>query len=96
MKKLIGTIFFLLVSLTIAAPQPYVILVSFDAFRWDYLNRGITPNLESIKVSGVSALSLRPAFPSKTFPNHTSIVTGMYPAHHGIIQNNFYDPGTKV
>ncbi|MCU7491172.1 MAG: ectonucleotide pyrophosphatase/phosphodiesterase [Bacteroidota bacterium] len=74
--------------------KPYVILVSYDAFRWDYTQRGLTPNLDSVAVRGVSALSLRPAFPSKTFPNHTSIATGMYPEHHGIIHNSFYDPFT--
>lgn len=79
----------------IASPKPYVILISFDAFRWDYLNRNITPNLEKVRENGVSALSLRPAFPSKTFPNHLSIITGMYPSHHGIIANNFYDPFNK-
>ncbi|MCL6098352.1 MAG: ectonucleotide pyrophosphatase/phosphodiesterase [Bacteroidetes bacterium] len=78
-----------------AAPKPYVILISFDGFRWDYLNRNITPNLEKVRENGVSAISLRPAFPSKTFPNHLSIITGMYPSHHGIIANNFYDPFKK-
>lgn len=72
--------------------KPYVILVSYDAFRWDYTSRGLTPNLDSVGANGVSALSLRPAFPSKTFPNHTSIITGMYPEHHGIIHNEFRDP----
>jgi len=74
-----------------AQTQPYVILISFDGFRWDYVNRGITPNFDIIKEVGVSANSLRPCFPSKTFPNHISIVTGMYPEHHGIISNNFKD-----
>jgi predicted AlkP superfamily pyrophosphatase or phosphodiesterase len=69
--------------------KPYVILVSFDGFRWDYLNRDITPNLEKIRTDGVSAISLRPAFPSKTFPNHISIITGMYAENHGIISNSF-------
>jgi predicted AlkP superfamily pyrophosphatase or phosphodiesterase len=68
-----------------------VIIISFDGFRWDYANRGITPNLDFIKENGVSAVSLRPCFPTKTFPNHTSIITGMYPEHHGIISNNFID-----
>ena len=86
-------IFYLGIGL--AAPKPYVILISFDAFRWDYLNRNITPNLEKVREGGVSAISLRPAFPSKTFPNHLSIITGMYPSHHGIIANNFYDPFKK-
>lgn len=69
--------------------KPYVILVSFDGFRWDYLNRGITPNLEKIRSEGVSAISLRSVFPSKTFPNHISIITGMYAENHGIISNSF-------
>jgi len=69
--------------------KPYVILVSFDGFRWDYLNRSITPNLEKIRTDGVSALSLRSVFPSKTFPNHISIITGMYSENYGIISNSF-------
>lgn len=76
----------------LAQSKPYVVLVSFDAFRWDYVNRGLTPNLDKIKSEGVYALSLKPSFPSKTFPNHQSIITGMYPAHHGIYANGFYDP----
>lgn len=90
MKKLI---FILLISISLLAQsKPYVVLVSFDAFRWDYVNRGLTPNLDKIKSEGVYALSLKPSFPSKTFPNHQSIITGMYPAHHGIYANGFYDP----
>ena len=94
MKKLILVLtLYLSISVSVfAGSKPYVILVSFDAFRWDYLNRGISPNLEKIKENGVSALSLLPAFPSKTFPNHQSIITGMYPSHHGIIANTFGDP----
>ncbi|MBS3944007.1 MAG: alkaline phosphatase family protein, partial [Melioribacter sp.] len=76
--------FFVTVSIFAQAQKPYVILVSFDGFRWDYLNRGLSPNLEFIRQNGVSALSLRPSFPSKTFPNHQSIITGMYIENHGI------------
>jgi predicted AlkP superfamily pyrophosphatase or phosphodiesterase len=79
-----------------AQPQPYVILISFDGFRWDYVDRGITPNFDYMKEHGVSAKSLRPCFPSKTFPNHISIITGMYPAHHGIISNSFRDYYTNT
>lgn len=75
--------------------QPYVILVSFDGFRWDYLDRGLTPNLDNIIKNGVRSLSLRPVFPSKTFPNHISIVTGLYPENHGIIFNHFENPVTN-
>lgn len=78
-------------SLFAQSNRPYVILVSLDGFRWDYLNRGLSPNLENIRGNGVSALSLRPSFPSKTFPNHQSIITGMYIENHGIIANTFRD-----
>lgn len=74
--------------------QPYLILISFDGFRWDYANRGITPNLDKFKQDGVSALSLEPVYPTKTFPNHLSIITGMYPENHGIILNEFENPIT--
>ncbi len=85
---LLFILFFSLVTIY-SQPKPYVILVSFDGFRWDYLNRGITPNLNKIKSDGVSAISLRSVFPSKTFPNHLSIITGMYAENHGIISNSF-------
>jgi predicted AlkP superfamily pyrophosphatase or phosphodiesterase len=97
MKKSSLLLIFLIISfLTLSAQtKPYVLLVSFDGFRWDYLNRGITPNLEKVRTEGTSALSFRPSFPSKTFPNHQSIITGMYPAHHGIYTNSFFDPYRK-
>lgn len=94
MRRIINTVLLLIILSTIslyAQTKPYVILISFDGFRWDYANRGITPNLDFIKENGVSAVSLRPSFPTKTFPNHISIITGMYPEHHGIISNNFKD-----
>ena len=75
--------------------KPYLILISFDAFRWDYPNRGISPNIEYMKENGVSAISLRSCFPSKTFPNHYAIISGMYPANNGLIANTFYDPYSK-
>jgi ectonucleotide pyrophosphatase/phosphodiesterase family member 5 len=86
---------FLLIGQTYSQNQPYVILVSFDAFRWDYPNRGISPTVEKMRSEGVSALSFRPCFPSKTFPNHLSMITGMYPENHGIILNTFVNPNTK-
>ncbi|MDH3269018.1 MAG: ectonucleotide pyrophosphatase/phosphodiesterase [Ignavibacteria bacterium] len=91
--KLFLKLYFLFLTLLFAdsQAQPYVILISFDGFRWDYVNRNITPNFDIIKETGVFANSLRPCFPSKTFPNHTSIITGLYPEHHGIISNIFKD-----
>lgn len=72
-------------------PAP-LILVSIDGFRTDYLDRGITPNLSRLAASGVRAAALRPAFPSLTFPNHYTLATGLYPDHHGIVHNIFFDP----
>lgn len=72
--------------------KPYLVLVSIDGFRWDYLKKFSPPHLKQLAAGGVQAESLRPAYPSKTFPNHYSIVTGMYPEHHGIVSNEFYDP----
>jgi len=94
MKKFFVIIIIILISTSglFAQPQPYVILISFDGFRWDYVDRGITPHFDYIKENGVAAKSLRPCFPTKTFPNHISIITGMYPEHHGIITNGFWDP----
>ncbi|MFH0761546.1 MAG: ectonucleotide pyrophosphatase/phosphodiesterase [Bacteroidota bacterium] len=70
----------------------YVVMLSMDGFRWDYPDRYHTPNLDKIASFGVKAVSLQPSYPSKTFPNHYSIATGLYPDHHGIVQNSFYDP----
>ncbi len=77
-----------------ATDKPYVLLISFDGFRWDYINRGITPALSEMAEDGVYALSLRPCFPTKTFPNHYSIITGLHPENHGLIANNFINPAT--
>ncbi len=84
----------LIFSISLFAQQPYVLLISFDGFRWDYPNRGITPNIEKMRESGVAALSFRPTFPSKTFPNHYAIISGMYNDRHGIIANHFENPFT--
>src|SRR6187397_2005388 len=74
--------------------QPTVILVSFDGFRWDYPSKAPTPNLRRLMARGLHADNLIPSFPSKTFPNHYSIVTGLYPEHHGIVANSIFDPPT--
>ncbi len=74
-----------------AADAPVTILVSIDGFRPDYLARGVTPNLSALAAGGVSA-SMRPSFPSVTFPNHWTLVTGKVPDHHGIVGNSMEDP----
>jgi hypothetical protein len=76
--------------------KPYVILVSLDGFRYDYPRIYHSPNLDALGGSGASAPEgMIPAYPSITFPNHYTIVTGLYPEHHGIVANVFYDPARK-
>jgi len=73
----------------------YVIVVSFDGFRWDYTDLYDTPNMDEMASHGVKADRMIPSFPTKTFPNHYSLATGLYPDHHGIINNSFYAPDLK-
>ncbi len=73
------------------ARAPVTILVSIDGFRADYLDRGITPNLSALAARGARA-AMRPSFPTKTFPNHYTIVTGLRPDRNGIVDNNMEDP----
>lgn len=72
--------------------KPYVVMVSLDAFRWDYDSIYGTPVLDDIARKGVTATRLIPSFPTKTFPNHYTIATGLYPDHHGLVNNSFYAP----
>jgi alkaline phosphatase D len=94
MKRFIIAVLVLL-SVKIAFGQrelPYVILVSFDGFRSDYVERFNLPHFKKFIQEGAAASGLIPSFPSKTFPNHYTIVTGLYPGHHGLVDNQFYDP----
>ncbi len=68
----------------------YTVIVSLDGFRWDYAEMYDTPCLDSIAKVGVKAV-MTPSFPSKTFPNHYTIATGLVPDHHGIVANTFWD-----
>lgn len=96
MKKWIISLF--LVALTtsllivLLPGRQYVVLVSLDGFRWDFDSIYKTPTLDSISGEGVKAASLVSSYPTKTFPNHYSIATGLYPDHHGLINNTFYAP----
>ena len=75
----------------------YVVLVSLDGFRWDYAARDGASHLLAIGKQGVWAPEgMLPSFPSLTFPNHFSIVTGLYPEHHGLVANNFYDEARQA
>lgn len=74
----------------------YVVLVSLDGFRYDYAKLYGAPHLDAMARDGASARDgMLPAYPSVTFPNHYTLVTGLYPEHHGIVAMNFYDPARK-
>ena len=76
--------------------KPYVVLVSLDGYRYDYAKIYGATHLLAIAARGASAPDgMIPSYPSVTFPNHYTIVTGLYPEHHGIVANNFYDPERK-
>ena len=93
--------FGLLVSSCTTPPQAPaekgpVILISIDGFRWDYLQKYDAPTLRRLASGGVHATRLTPSFPSRTFPNHYTLVTGLRPEHHGIVNNYFHDPALKA
>lgn len=69
-----------------------LVLISIDGFRADYLDRGLTPTLSALAADGVRAQAMKPAFPTLTFPNHYTLVTGLTPDHHGIVNNRMRDP----
>ncbi|HTD42222.1 MAG TPA: ectonucleotide pyrophosphatase/phosphodiesterase [Mucilaginibacter sp.] len=75
--------------------KPYVILISADGFRYDYAEKYKAEHLLALANEGVKAASMIPSFPSVTFPNHYTIVTGLYPSHHGLVDNSFYDRNLK-
>ncbi|HIB60140.1 MAG TPA: alkaline phosphatase family protein, partial [Candidatus Marinimicrobia bacterium] len=82
---------FLFVFTLEAKEKPYVLLISFDGFRADYLDWYNTPNFDRLAEHGVKADGMKPVFVSKTFPNHYSLATGMFIENHGLIGNHFYD-----
>ena len=89
-KSLIVCLLSLFCSVVIAANKHYVVVVSLDGVRWDYAQFYPTPFFHSMAKKGVEAI-MRPSFPSKTFPNHYTLATGLYPDHHGIVANSFLD-----
>ncbi len=76
--------------------KPLIILISSDGFRWGYNFKAPTPNIDRLRLNGTEAeTGMIPVYPSLTFPNHYSIVTGLYPAWHGVIANSFRDPDPR-
>lgn len=96
-----GSVFLALTCWALTAFNPAVaaaqanaplIVISLDGFRADYYDRGLTPTLAALGHAGVHAKAMRPSFPSVTEPNHYTLMTGLYPDHHGIVDNTMVDP----
>ena len=102
LKLFIGFLFALLVGScstgptptiqTSKDPKPLTLLISIDGFKPEYLQQESSPTLYQLAQQGTSSKGMQPVFPSYTFPNHYSIVTGLYPDHHGIVNNSMKDP----
>lgn len=75
--------------------KPYLILISLDGFKAEYLDRFDLPHLRRLASRGARARAMVPVFPTLTFPNHYSLVTGLEPQRHGIVNNRFYDPARQ-
>ena len=84
-------IFIFFINIILSNDDNYVLVVSFDGFRHDYMKQVSTPNFDDIEKNGVVSEGLVPVFPSLTFPNHYSMATGAYSGKHNIIGNSFYD-----
>ncbi len=76
---------------SVSAKHAPVVLISLDGFRWDYIEKHGAENLKRIAMQGTRAQFMRPVYPTKTFPNHLSIVTGLLPSNHGVVDNHFCD-----
>lgn len=95
MKKILFSLLILFTAISCNSNQPQtnkLLLISFDGFRYDYLSKTDTPNFDKLVENGVISEGLIPIFPSKTFPNHYAIATGLYPENNGFVGNNMYDP----
>ena len=94
MKKQIIFYFLWCIALFAQAEKHYTVIVSLDGFRWDYPQMYETPFFDQMAREGVKATMI-PSFPSKTFPNHYTMATGLVPDHHGIVANSFWNPERK-
>jgi len=84
------------VNSSVQQAKPYVILISVDGMRYDYAKKYNARHILALSANGVKAKAMLPSYPSITFPNHYTIVTGLYPAHTGLVCNRFYDRNLKA
>lgn len=92
MKSVLYIILLYLKYVGSISDHPVILVISYDGFRYNYLDKNVTPNLNKLRISGSYAEYMRTAFITKTFTNHHSIATGVYPEVHGILANDVYDP----
>ncbi|HEX4852389.1 MAG TPA: ectonucleotide pyrophosphatase/phosphodiesterase, partial [Puia sp.] len=71
-------------------------MISADGFRYDLADRYQAKELIRLRKTGIESEYMQPSFPSLTFPNHYTLATGLYPAHHGIVDNTFYDENKQA
>ncbi|WP_440056449.1 ectonucleotide pyrophosphatase/phosphodiesterase (plasmid) [Pseudoalteromonas sp. T1lg65] len=89
MNKILALL--ILVASASTTAKPTTILLSFDGFRWDYIEKHQAKNLATLAQQGVRVTKLKPQYPTKTFPNHLSLITGLKPIDHGLVGNYFCD-----
>ena len=94
-RIVLSLLVFLVLPLQAEAPVTPTIIISFDGFRWDYIDRFETPNIDRVIREGFRVKRVKPSFPSLTFPNHVSLLTGLHPHRHGIVGNHMYDPALQ-
>lgn len=98
MRKLIlfGFLLFILIinsinCLPVTEKKPALLIISYDGFRNEYFQRNVTPTMNKLRADGTSTDYMTNVFSTKTFPNHHSIVTGLYAENHGVMANSFFD-----
>ena len=95
MRKSAFICFLCLFSLIIQAQDTYTVVVSCDGFRWDFSIMYDTPTMDMLAKKGIQS-DMQPTYPASTFPNHYAIATGLYPDHHGMVNNTFWDPDLQL
>jgi predicted AlkP superfamily pyrophosphatase or phosphodiesterase len=98
-KQLLGFLVIVLLAgatrITIAAPAEdrVVVMISVDGLAAYYIDdpKADMPTLRQLAAEGARAESMKAVTPTVTWPNHTTLVTGDYPARHGVVGNNYYD-----
>ncbi|WP_245735345.1 alkaline phosphatase family protein [Pedobacter hartonius] len=85
---------FMITGQLMAQTAKHVIFLTIDGFRPDFYldSEWKMPNLHALMKDGAYAKGVNSVFPSVTYPSHTTIVTGVQPAKHGIFYNNIFTP----